>query len=1727
MLACSQDGSCVVAWQLSTGNYIGVAVPPAADPTTAKTLFVDCEEVRPSPFGTIGNYVFLDSNANGIQDTGDTALANVPVNLYQQGGTVPFRTGSTDTLGRYTFAMLPPGTYFVEFPLSLSSGLTLTAMNQGGNGALDSDPDPITGRTGLISLVAEQSYVDADAGYVPYYSVGNRVWLDADNNGIFNSGETALANVKVQVLDGSSNVVDTRFTDAAGNYRFDFLKAGTYTVRLPSDNWTGLAAAGALNGTTPLTGLVSSTGVATAGQTSGPSAVNDIDHGVDAASPQSTGITSPSISLGAGNQPTGEEASPYKSAAFDGATTGVSIPTPTWTGDTFTVAMWVKRNGTQFYPSGLFMDRGATKAAGLAMRASGELTYRWDESEALFNGSGVTVADGVWTLVALTVNGSSGATIYSHDGMLRAYSNPVSHAAHTWNGSINIGYDAYAAERRFKGAIDNVRVWTRALTGTEIGELYFGREPDGLAAKWGLDEASGTLAKDSVGSLNGTYQGSFGLGEMPAPDASYYAGNGPGGDSSDNLAIDFGLSTLPLPDYGDYPAFGSASQTASTEVKIGTAPTDADAANPTTGAATTDDTTGTDDEDLTIPTFQVGTTTSLSVPVTIGGSVATARLIVFVDWNGDGDVVDANETLGVQTVSSSGTKTFSLTPPVGTTPGTKFMRVRISEGSSTPAFSGASLLKGEVEDYAVSVIGSGMVLGNLVFLDNNGDGKYGAGDVGVNGVTVQLFAASDTSYATVLKSATTSGGGFYSFTELSPNDYVVRIPASQFQSGGPLAGKVSSVGAGGNAGGPDYFISDDKDDNADENGVDSHNPALTGIASWPIRLATGTEPTSAGTEVGLGASSDDLADSSGNLTVDFGFVSPAVPACPVNLLYLCGFTKLHDANSFDHGLIGYLAAKGYTITPAVPTASGLKDPMTNAAISSPMNSFTGVLASPTIHGELPYNTGGVATNLAATTANVLMMEGLSSASMGIGTANTVGWDTANGWVENNTVSILPNGLANGNVNIFNPPVTSAGPTGAGKIIVFARGQGAGATIGVWQQDEPSAQGYFAYAYYPPGSQLSNGTTSPGGRVFFGITENGAGYYYPEINVTDPTNFFTAQGKAILDKALVLAFETCSGDYGDYSGFPLASSIAKTTLKIGSIPPDPDDAITATNSTATADDNNGIDDEDTPTQTTLRADQTGTITIRVTNTSGSPAYVNAWVDWNKNGILEASEQISTNSLVATGTSDAALALPVTPSIGTGSGTVYGRFRLTSVMDPGPDGADGDGEVEDHPISITAPNRDYGDFSKFGVASSTRNSSLRIGSMVPDADPGLVPNALASADDDDNLDDEDGITQTTLIPGQTGTITVNVTNTGTGTRYLNAWVDWNDDGTLDTAEKIASARTVGSGTSNANNILSFTVPATAPVGQLGGRFRLNSVSSAPATGQSGSGEVEDHLIVVTLPNLDFGDWNGAGAATASTYSASSRSLRLGATVDVEETVFANANATADDVTGTDDEDGATVPASVSPGGTVTIPVSVTNSSAGTGYLHSWIDFNGDGYFNNATIASGGERLGAAVTVPGLTTGSVFREWWLGIGGASISNLTSNSAYPNNPTGSDMLTRFETPTNWADNLGQRVRGWLIPTVSGTYTFWVAGDDETKLYLSTDSSVANASMIATVPGWSNSREWYKYSQQRSVAIDLVAGQSYYIEAIMKEGGGGDNLAAAWERSGTGTGPVVIDGAY
>jgi len=140
-----------------------------------------------------------------------------------------------------------------------------------------------------------------------------------------------------------------------------------------------------------------------------------------------------------------------------------------------------------------------------------------------------------------------------------------------------------------------------------------------------------------------------------------------------------------------------------------------------------------------------------------------------------------------------------------------------------------------------------------------------------------------------------------------------------------------------------------------------------------------------------------------------------------------------------------------------------------------------------------------------------------------------------------------------------------------------------------------------------------------------------------------------------------------------------------------------------------------------------------------------------------------------------------------------------------------------------------------------------------------------------------------------------------------------------------------------------------------------------------------------------------------------------------------------------------------------------------------------------------------------------GKVIREWWFDISGSAVSDLEGNDRYPNNPDGSEFVSYLQGPTDWAEQYGSRLRGWLFVPESGDYRFLIDAEDQGEIRLSTDEDPANAVTIASTE-----------AEAESQPQTLEAGNRYYIEALMKENTIGDSIMVSWQGPGIGAMKVI-----
>ncbi|WP_395751928.1 putative Ig domain-containing protein [Prosthecobacter sp.] len=1109
------------------------------------------------------------------------------------------------------------------------------------------------------------------------------------------------------------------------------------------------------------------------------------------------------------------------------------------------------------------------------------------------------------------------------------------------------------------------------------------------------------------------------------------ASPGPTGGAGNGEVEDHTIVILaPLTDFGDFSGAPDVSNTASTNVRLGTL-VDTEYSSTRNATATGDDVIGSDDEDgVTLPSLMAGAPATIPVVVTnTSGSVG--YLNAWIDYNNNGVFTDAGEQIAsnvsIVTGTSNATQNLNITVPAAAQTGTNVgARFRISTDIS-PGSTGAGGV-GEVEDYVVNIAPATTDFGDFA--------SFGSAS-SVQNSTIKLGLLTDTEYVQTTN-ATATGDDI---TALDDED-AVTFPA--LTAGAPVTLPVLAT----NTSGATVYLNAWIDYN--NNGVltDSGEQIATNLA-----VSTGTSnvaqnlniniPATALTGVNLGARFR-LTSTSGALstgaagngevedyivnisapTTDFGDFSGfadasqgANPALHIGALIDTEFASTRNATATGDdttgtddedgvtvpsmiagqtvtipvtitnttGAIGYLNAwidfnnngvltdSGEQIATNLNIATGTNNGVTNLTVAVPANAVTGTnvglrfrLSAPS--GLGPTGANGLAgevedyvVNIAAPTTDFGDFSGFGSASSTQISTMKIGALTDTEYAQTTNTTATGDDITgtDDEDGVTLPSMTAGGP--AVIPVTVTNTSGATAFINAWIDYNNNGVLTDAGEQIASNTVVANGTSNAVQNLNITVPATATvgtnlGVRVRLTSTSTPGSTGQSGNGEVEDYLVNIASPTT--DFGDFSGFSSASNAAGTGLRLGALV---DAEYTGTsNATATGDDITGQADEDGVVLPAMTAGQTLTIPVVVTNTTGSAAFLNAWIDFNNNGVpTDSGEQIITNLSVATGSNGVTMNPSITVPASAVTGTALGvRFRLTAVSSPGASGALASlGEVEDYTVTIALPTTDFGDNSALANASSTANSNLKLG-LLTDVEYVATTNLTATGDDITGQADEDGLTLPTLTAGAPATLPVVVTNNTGAAAFLNVWIDYNNNSILtDAGEQVATNVSIPTGTANATQNLSITVPATALTGtNLAVRVRLTSVSSPGSTGAAGLGEVEDYLVNIARPQLDYGDWSGLADAA----STANGTLRLGALVDTEYVSTRNVGATGDDITGTDDEDGVTLP-SFTAGAPATIPVVVTNTSGANAYLNIWIDYN-----NNGVLTDAGEQIATNVVI-----------------------------------------------------------------------------------------------------------------------------------------------------------------
>ncbi len=754
--------------------------------TTTNNLAQDFGYI-PYGFGSIGDTVWYDSNADGVRlGNMEVGISNVLVTLDADldgdGQYHTLRTTYTDAEGKYLFENLPVGDYVVRVSTN-SAALPIDAFG---------DPCRLTtAATYPMSVTYAETNRDADFGFVLPGAIGDTVYWDLNGNGDQDWNSPGIPGVTVNlyrdantngVYDGGEAWVASEVTDAGGKYIFDNLMPGRYVVVVdgasaPIANATLTADPSNDGEPCPIPAVA---GPACDGQYGVLVIEESTYRGADFGY-RPLGCVGDLLWLDLNTNglfDAGERGIPYVTVElYSGATLVASEVTDADGYYGFgnvadgTYRVVVVTNGVDF-PAGLAAtydaDGTADSAANEVVLSSGHVTS--------IGGRAVTAAEmtldfGYVYAGVNRLSGTVGLDAPVYDGVL--------------NGSAPSG--VAADEYAFAGAGVYLYLWRDAdsnnlvNTGESVliastfssadGDYSFSNLPQGgegdryivsLAAP-----ADGLKLTTETGDTTALWVSNttnlFGITKSAYQVVAI-------AESRDN--IDFAFQTTVLRDYGDLPVSYSttiadrpegASHTlvAGADLWLGSGVT-AEANGQPTADATGD--TG-DDGVVAVGSWHDGATGGV-VRVTVGAG--SGWLAGWIDFNQDGAFTNMNEQVIGQAVSateSGGVYQFAFDIPGGTfgTNGPTVLNARFRlypEPPPAALFSGTAT-GGEVEDHQF-VFG---LIGNRVWEDMNGNGCQDMGEPGVSNVTVRLYDAG----ALLVDSAVTAGDGSYAFTGLPTN----------------------------------------------------------------------------------------------------------------------------------------------------------------------------------------------------------------------------------------------------------------------------------------------------------------------------------------------------------------------------------------------------------------------------------------------------------------------------------------------------------------------------------------------------------------------------------------------------------------------------------------------------------------------------------------------------------------------------------------------------------------------------------------------------------------------------------------------------------------------------------------------------------------------------------------------------------------------------------------------
>ncbi len=208
----------------------GVVIPNSANTNSITVTLTNGDstnnnfaELKPA---TASGHVYVDSNANGIMDSGEGGIGGVTLQLTGRNdlGAIAALTTTTGADGSYSFGILRPGSYTIT-ETTQPAGYVAGAKSQGTVVVAGATaPDMFTN----INLNVGGASANNNIGKLQASSLSGHVWLDLSS-----TSRTGFGGIVI-TLTGHNDlgtITPVRIvTQADGSYSFGNLRPGSYTI---------------------------------------------------------------------------------------------------------------------------------------------------------------------------------------------------------------------------------------------------------------------------------------------------------------------------------------------------------------------------------------------------------------------------------------------------------------------------------------------------------------------------------------------------------------------------------------------------------------------------------------------------------------------------------------------------------------------------------------------------------------------------------------------------------------------------------------------------------------------------------------------------------------------------------------------------------------------------------------------------------------------------------------------------------------------------------------------------------------------------------------------------------------------------------------------------------------------------------------------------------------------------------------------------------------------------------------------------------------------------------------------------------------------------------------------------------------------------------------------------------------------------------------------------------